>query len=437
MKQINLLNTLVLVVISMLLTLVSTSNVNAQQITIRRDTILQEIVNYEDRRLDSQEDIKFYFKLNSSVFEPDFSTNQEQIKQLDKVMQQEDVTLGLDSLILTATASIDGLEKNNDVLARKRAVSVKDFLSKRYEALNSELLQTKHQAEDWAGLRKLVVEDDNVPFKDEVMKVIDDNSRTLDSKEWVLKRMHGGKPWAYLKSNILPKLRYGASVVFFYNVETLRKITYQEVIVTDTIITTIPQPEPIDTVSRIAQPIAKKSNIAIKTNLLYDAALTANIELEIPIKDRWSIGAEYIFPWWSSNKNNYTQRIRLAHLSATYWLGDRTNKEQLTGWNVGLFGGYGDYDIQLWDANGEQGKIINSGISLGYAHSIAKNLHLHYQIGLGYAELDYKEYQKMWNTEYGDVKVFDYPWKEKRREWYGLTQAEVSLVWMLNLSKKK
>ncbi len=424
-----------------MLALFSVYETTAQEYVIRRDTIKEEIVTFEDKRTDAQEDIKFFFRINSFKFEEDFSSNPQQISRLDQMMSRSDVTVGLDSLVLAATASIDGSESFNETLAKNRANSVKSFLTDRYPLMKSDLLNTRYFAEDWEGLRKLVAEDSNVPYQQEVLKVIDDKRRSNDNREWVLKTLRGGKPWEYLKVHILPKLRYGASVVFYYNVETLRKLSYKNTIITDTV-RIKPEVLPVDTAKVVAPPVIAEpeSNyrpIALKTNLLYDALLTVNAEVEIPIGKRWSVGAEYIFPWWSSNKNNYTQRIQVGHLSATYWLGDRESRDYLTGWNVGLFGGYGDYDIQLWDSRGQQATVINTGLSIGYAHAIAKNLHLHYQLGFGYAQMDFRAYHKMWDTRYGDVKVFDYPWETKRRTWIGPTQAEISLVWMLNLGKKK
>ncbi len=400
----------------------------AQKVEIIRDTVRHEVITYRDSIVDGEQDIQFYFRLDSSTLDKSFSTNAAQIAALDSIMQAEDVMIGLDSILINAAASIDGPKDRNATLAMNRSQSVKDFLSERYPQMNPDLIQTRFIAEDWAMLREAVVADPNIPHKDDVLRIIDDKRREDDNREWVLKTLHSGGPWEYMKLNILPELRYGASLMFYYQVEKQRIVTQKDIITVDTvIIPTVTPQQPL-----APQPEAEKWAIALKTNLLYDAVLTPNVELEIPIGRRWSVGVEYIFPWWSNNKSNYTQRIRMGHLSATYWLGDRDKHELLTGWNVGLFGGYGDYDIQLLSPNGEQGTVFNSGVSFGYSHSIAKNLNLHYQVGLGYAQFSYRTYQKMWDTKYGDIKVFDYPWETKRRDWFGPTQLEVSLVWVLN-----
>ena len=48
--------------------------------------------------------------------------------------------------------------------------------------------------------------------------------------------------------------------------------------------------------------------IAIKTNLLYDAATVANVGIEIPIRERWSLGFDLLCPWWHDYyKHRYLQ----------------------------------------------------------------------------------------------------------------------------------
>ena len=54
--------------------------------------------------------------------------------------------------------------------------------------------------------------------------------------------------------------------------------------------------------------------------------------------------------------------ILSGHASVKYWLGDRDAKEVLTGWNIGLYGGVGKYDLQLFDKDGEQGDFFDAGL---------------------------------------------------------------------------
>ncbi len=388
---------------------------------------------YKETRVSGEEKIKFFFRLDSHDFDETFGGNERELIKLDSIMSADHALVGLDSLGLMATASIDGLERHNAALSERRAETMKRVLTERYPQIKEDLLTTAFVPENWVDLRADIVNETNMPYREEVLKVID-SDREADAKEWLLKRMKNGEVWKYLKNYILPRQRYGGSMVFFYNIHRGELIRQIETPVVDTVYR---EPHIIrDSVYLLDK---KYTPIALKTNLLYDAVGAINAEIEIPIGKRWSVGAEIIYPWWYGNKSNFTERIRQGHLSVTYWLGDRDKLDYLEGWNIGLFGGYGDYDIQLWDMEGVQGDLINTGINVGYAHNINKrgNLHLHYQIGFGYARSDYREYTKYWDTKYGDVKVFDYPWEVKRKTWIGPTQAEVSLVWMINLGRNQ
>ena len=100
--------------------------------------------------------------------------------------------------------------------------------------------------------------------------------------------------------------------------------------------------------------------------------------------------------------------------------------------NIGLYGGVGKYDLQLFDKDGEQGDFFDAGLQAAYAHKIGKHFHMEYSLGVGYLQRDTKEYDKVNDTMYGDIKVFRFPWKVERKQWFGPTFAKVSLVWLLN-----
>ena len=42
----------------------------------------------------------------------------------------------------------------------------------------------------------------------------------------------------------------------------------------------------------------------MKTNLLYDLGSAVNAGIEIPMRERWSLAMEWVFPWWLFEKNN-------------------------------------------------------------------------------------------------------------------------------------
>ena len=170
---------------------------------------------------------------------------------------------------------------------------------------------------------------------------------------------------------------------------------------------------------------------AVKTNLLFDAALMPNIELEVPIGKRWSLNGEYMFPWWLINDDRYCLQILMGGLEVRYRSGKRSGRDVLTGHFIGLYAGGGKYDLQ-WDKNGYQGEFfIAAGVSYGYAHSIARNLRLEYNIGIGMLRTDYRHYHSRDNHR-------TLLWQENGEyTWLGPTKLKISLVWLITGKNKK
>lgn len=188
----------------------------------------------------------------------------------------------------------------------------------------------------------------------------------------------------------------------------------------------LPAPAPV---SRRRRPL-----FALKTNLLFDAALMPNVEIEVPIGNRWSVNGEYMFPWWLMGGNKYCLQILAGGLEGRYWLGGKENRmarEVLTGHFFGLYAGGGKYDLQ-WEKNGYQGEFfIAAGISYGYARRIARNLHLEFNIGLGLLRTDYRHYHPRENYK-------NLLWlADGKYTWVGPTKLKLSLVWLLNRKTTK
>ena len=185
--------------------------------------------------------------------------------------------------------------------------------------------------------------------------------------------------------------------------------------------------------------------MALKTNLLFDAATILNIEVEVPINERWSVAGEWIFPWWSfggsskaqKNDERSTLQILNLNLEGKYWLGDRSSKAKMTGWFAGAYVGAGLYDLE-YKSDGFQGEFfIMGGLSGGYAHTVNKSgsLRMEYSIGLGYMQTDYRKYDSHYAEDFGE-------WHKMQRSsgmqaWFGPTKAKVSLVWLFNHKRRK
>ena len=380
--------------------------------------------------IDSVNHIVLYFKIDEAILDSTYMGNCESLKKLDIFIKKELIISCLDSITIVATSSPDGNEKYNLDLSQKRAESVKAYITEKYPMIKNELVRARYTGENWTDFERMIKTDKNVPYQEKLIQIINLN-RENGAKKWLIKTLAKGEPWYYIKKNILPRLRTGALCIIYYKRELIKKEIKEE-ITEEKVITTPQEPE-----APVLPVIITKPLFAIKTNLLNDALSAANLELEIPIGKQWSVAAEGIFPWWKSSHADWTMQLLAGHASVKYWLGNRKIKEVLTGWNIGLYGGAGKYDLQFFAEDGEQGDFFDAGLQAAYAHKIGKHFHMEYSLGMGYLQRDCKKYDKEYDTMYGDIKVFRYPWEIKKKQWVGPTFAKISLVWLLNKKSVK
>jgi hypothetical protein len=75
-----------------------------------------------------------------------------------------------------------------------------------------------------------------------------------------------------------------------------------------------------------------------------------------------------------------------------------------------------------------EGEMYGAGLSYGFHHILTPRLSLEYSIGLGWLHSEYKKYQC---PRCGSLL------ETGSKDAFGLTKAAVSVVYMLDLSKKK
>lgn len=168
--------------------------------------------------------------------------------------------------------------------------------------------------------------------------------------------------------------------------------------------------------------------IAIKTNLLYDAALVPNIGVEFFFNSKWSVAANWMYAWWKNDNKHWYWRVYGGDIEGRWWFGKDGYGVNYTGHHLGVYAQAGTFDFEL----GGRGQMVDKwsfggGFSYGYSVRLAERLNMDFLIGLGYFRADYKEYLP---------HDSHYVWmRTTRRNWIGPTKAEVSLVWIIGDNK--
>lgn len=375
-----------------------------------------------------------HFRFDRSLVDSGYRDNRHAIQALRELLADSFRTARIDSISIRAYSSPDGNRTYNQRLANRRAKAVKGYLVWKYPHLDQHRIQTSADVENWDGLLTFIENAPNMPCKEQVMKIIASHARN-EAKEARLKAVGGGAAYRYIQKHILPELRNASVCTVWMKQADERLFVSRETSTTPLLIeerqdykvffpATTPNP------SSIRRGRKKQPFLALKTNLLFDAALMPNIELELPLGKRFSLNGELMFPWWLFDGDKYCMQILSGGLEGRYWLGNRQNHKVLNGHFLGLYAGGGKYDLQ-WDRNGYQGEFfIAAGISYGYAMSIAKNLNLEFSLGIGLLRTTYEHYHTLDNYQ-------TLLWQNNGRyTWLGPTKAKISFVWMLNRRMK-
>lgn len=165
----------------------------------------------------------------------------------------------------------------------------------------------------------------------------------------------------------------------------------------------------------------EKPRIAVSTNLLYDAALTPDIRLELSATPRISFVAEGVWAWWSRHSDNRCWRIYGGWIEARWWLGQRPLERALTGFHIGAYGSYHSYDFEFGHKGWQSPQTLGAGISAGYSMKVNKRINIDFGLRAGYASGERTEYVPQCGTYVSTYRGTNH--------YFGITGIEISIVW--------
>ncbi len=381
-------------------------------------------------------DINIFNRYDDHLIDTTYMNNREVFLMLDSIMQNREIIDHTKSISVVSSSSIEGSEQYNRALSRSRMQIAEETFRKRYHYIPDDVWRFSYIPENWSYLHRAVIEDRNVPSREKVLTIIDMEALSPDAREGMLRRLDGGSAWSYIRQHILPQSRGSVSMLFVPLQTT--PIALEGPISTQTLempspIVELPQSAPTPTTYN--HPI-----LSIRSNLLLDLTSTLNIALELPLTPRLSISAEYINPWWKSWDHNFTWQIQSLYFDLRYWLSKREGYNTLAGWSIGAYAGSGLYDLQPLQEKGVQGEYSDYGVTLSYAHHLGQSRHwlLEYTAGIGYLTTHYRHYYTTVDTtEYGKIKVHNFPWSEETLGAPLPTRLGVTLVYLININSEK
>ncbi len=382
-----------------------------------------------------RDSVRIHFRQGYSVLDLSIGDNQAELNRLaDRLATcYADSIYQLNNIVVIGGASPEGSIPLNKRLSEKRAKVLFDYLSQ-YGSLPDNNTNFVYLGRDWQGLLYLVQADDKVPYRDEVIALIEDiiikqdnSSRDGYSR---LQNLRGGEPHRYMYRELFPQLR-ASHIVLSYN----KIVTYKEYepIAQQTDLPALERklPELPSIPASVEIPSQPSFYMGVRSNMLSDIFLMPNIGAEFYLGNNISVAADWTYSWWNDDAGRWYYRNYGGDLSVRKWFGDKAKDKPLAGHHIGPYAQVFTYDFLLNGRGlmaGEPGGDIFDcanfavGLEYGYSLPIARRLNIDFSLGVGY----------MWGKFYEYKSIEDcYLWQStKKHKYFGPTKAEVSLVWL-------
>ena len=382
------------------------------------------------------------YVINVPEIDTSYIDNAERIAALRRFLRgvSEDPRARITDVDFRATASPDGTYEFNVLLSANRLRTFKELVHSCIDLPDS-LIHSNTAVIPWDEFRARVVESEEIPHREEVLSIIDEESRLvpfwgrrhIDARLLKLKRMYDGQVWEALKSPILRDLRYGSAVF---------TVSYREPLIGQParpsgIALALSAPPPI-----VLPPYRGKlwmPQTCLKTNFIGLGMLMANLAVETDIAPHWSVSLPVYFSgvdWFKSTIKfrNFTVQPELR-----YWFSLKDDGRYLR--NDGFFVGAhaelcyynfafdGAFRYQDWRG---RTPALGGGLALGYRVPFSRNRRwkMEFTVGAGVYPLDYSVFL---NTP--DVK--DGSWVERRKGiYFGPDQAAVTLAYTFDNGRR-
>lgn len=170
-------------------------------------------------------------------------------------------------------------------------------------------------------------------------------------------------------------------------------------------------------------------DVAVKTNLLYDATATINAGVEVAIAPRWTLDISGNFNGWNQSHQRRWKHW-LVQPEARYWFCD-----PFAGHFLGIHLHGGQYNVGGLDNSISflgtdfsdlsdyryQGWFLGAGVAYGYSVILGRHWNMEFEIGIGYAYTRYDQF----NCVGCGRKIKE----DQDHHYFGPTKAAINLIY--------
>ena len=171
-------------------------------------------------------------------------------------------------------------------------------------------------------------------------------------------------------------------------------------------------------------------HLYVKTNVVGWAMAVTNIAAEVDLAKHWSFALPLYWSSWNYFKQTLKFRMLSIQPEVRYWFSEDNN-----GWFSGAHFGWASYNFATdgdyrYQDHGGNTPAIGGGIAAGYRLPVSRNKRwlMEFSVGAGIYKLNY---DKFYNYKNGLLI------ETRKKTWFGIDQAVVSVAYMFNLKRKE
>lgn len=340
-----------------------------------------------------------HFRFDDYRIDEAYMENAGSLANLDSLLQRLDVS-SVDSVVVIAGASPEGVYEHNLYLAGKRVQSVKAYLVGSYPEWNEKIL-CRSLGENWLALRICLLQDKSLSeeMRQKVLAVLDADVN-VGTKKWRLQQLD---VYPFLYEKYYRRLRHAAvCLVYRRQTEMLPAGPLASLEVTSADSSELSgssadsselsgvsadSSELVLSELRIPQRAVQswresREIFYLSSNLLCPLA---NVGVDVALGNTWSMGLGYSYPWlWRAADHKHCFQLLSWAVDAHYWFGAGSYEDRLEGHSVGMSASFGYYDFER-NYQGWQGEFAALAADYRYAWPIFDDrLHLQFSMSFAY-----------------------------------------------------
>lgn len=159
--------------------------------------------------------LRVFFRQGSTVMDTTYMENAATLKRLDKALHvmTADTAIRITRLVVVGYASIEGTLQLNTRLAGERAGRLQEYAAVRGVPLSG--IEIINMGEGWDELRDMVVSSESVPYREEILHIID-TVPVIGGREKRLMNLRGGVPYRWMMKHFFPRQRNAGYVKIYF-----------------------------------------------------------------------------------------------------------------------------------------------------------------------------------------------------------------------------